>query len=29
MLLVLGHMIRGEHIREEWGEVGNPKLESI
>jgi hypothetical protein len=29
MLLNLGHMLRGQHIREEWGYVGNPKLESV
>jgi hypothetical protein len=29
MLLDLGHMTRGEHIWEEWGKVGNPKLESV
>jgi hypothetical protein len=26
MLLDLGHTLRGEHIQEEWGKVGNPKL---
>jgi hypothetical protein len=26
MLLDLGHMLRGEHIQEEWGQVGNPKM---
>jgi hypothetical protein len=25
----LGHMPRGEHIQEEWGKIGNPKLESV
>jgi hypothetical protein len=29
MLLDLGHRLRGEHIREEWGSVGNPELESV
>jgi hypothetical protein len=29
MLLDLGHMIRGDHIREEWVRIGNPKLESV
>jgi hypothetical protein len=29
MLLDLGHMLRGENIWEEWGQVGNPKLESV
>jgi hypothetical protein len=29
MLLDLGHRLRGEHIWEEWGKVGNPKLESV
>jgi 23S rRNA maturation-related 3'-5' exoribonuclease YhaM len=29
MLLDLGHMLRGEHIQEEWGKVENPKLESV
>jgi hypothetical protein len=29
MLLDLGHMLRGEHIQEEWGQVGNLKLESV
>jgi hypothetical protein len=25
----LGHIIRGENIREEWGYVGKSKLESV
>jgi hypothetical protein len=25
MLLDLGHTLRGEHIQDLWGEVGNPK----
>jgi hypothetical protein len=29
MLLDVGHLLRGEHIWEEWGWVGNPKLESV
>jgi hypothetical protein len=29
MLLELGHTLREEHIREEWGYVENPKLESV
>jgi hypothetical protein len=29
MLLDMGHMLRGEHIQEEQGKVGNPKLESV
>jgi hypothetical protein len=29
MLLDLGHMLMGEHIREVWVQVRNPKLESI
>jgi hypothetical protein len=29
MLLDLGHMTRRQHIWEEWGQVGNPKLESV
>jgi hypothetical protein len=29
VLLDLGHMLRGEHIWEEWGKVGNPELESV
>jgi hypothetical protein len=29
ILLNLGHMLRGGHIQEEWGQVGNPKLESV
>jgi hypothetical protein len=29
MLLDLGYMLRGEHIQEEWGQVGNPKHESV
>jgi hypothetical protein len=29
ILLDLGHMPRGEHIQEEWGKIGNPKLESV
>jgi hypothetical protein len=28
-MLDLGHMLRGEHIREEWGTVGNLKHESV
>jgi hypothetical protein len=26
MLLDLDHTLRGQHIREEWGQVGNPNL---
>jgi hypothetical protein len=29
VLLDLGHMLREGHIWEEWGKVGNPKLESV
>jgi hypothetical protein len=29
MFLDLGHMLRGEHIQEEFGWVGKPKLENI
>jgi hypothetical protein len=29
VLLYLGHIIRGENIREEWGYVGKSKLESV
>jgi hypothetical protein len=29
ILLDMGHMLRGGHIQEEYGNVGNPKLESI
>jgi hypothetical protein len=29
ILLDLGHMLRREHIREEWGWVRNPKHESV
>jgi hypothetical protein len=29
ILLDMGHTLRGEHIQEELGKVGNPKLESI
>jgi hypothetical protein len=29
ILLNMGHTLRGEHIQEEWGKVGNPKLESV
>jgi hypothetical protein len=25
----MGHLLRGEHIQEEQGKVGNPKLESV
>jgi hypothetical protein len=28
ILLDMGHTLRGEHIQEELGKVGNPKLES-
>jgi hypothetical protein len=27
--LDMGHMLRGEHIQEEKGKVGNPKLKSV
>jgi hypothetical protein len=29
MLLELGHTLRGEPIQEVWGEVENPKFESV
>jgi hypothetical protein len=29
LLLDMGHMLRGEHIHEEQGKVGNLKLESV
>jgi hypothetical protein len=29
LLLDSGHMQRGEHIQEDQGKVGNPKLESV
>jgi hypothetical protein len=29
VLLDLGHMLRGENIREEWGIGRKPKLESV
>jgi 23S rRNA maturation-related 3'-5' exoribonuclease YhaM len=29
ILLNMGHMLRGEHIQEEYGNVRNPKLESV
>jgi hypothetical protein len=29
ILLDMGHMLRGEHIQEKQGKVGNPKLESV
>jgi hypothetical protein len=29
ILLDMGHTLRGKRIWEEWGEVGNPKLESV
>jgi hypothetical protein len=29
VMLDLGHTLRGEHIWEEWGKVGNSKLESV
>jgi hypothetical protein len=29
MLLDMGHTLRGVHIQEELGYVGNPKLESV
>jgi hypothetical protein len=29
ILLDMGHTLRGEHIQEEQGKVGNPKLESV
>jgi predicted small integral membrane protein len=29
MFLVLVHLLRGEHIWELWGQVGNPKHESV
>jgi hypothetical protein len=29
IILDMGHMLRGEHIYEEYGKVGNPKLESV
>jgi hypothetical protein len=28
VMLNLGHTLKGEHIMELWGQVGNPKLES-
>jgi hypothetical protein len=29
ILLDMGHLLRGEHIQEEKGKVGNPKLERV
>jgi hypothetical protein len=29
ILLDMGHTLRGGHIQEEWGKVGNPILESV
>jgi hypothetical protein len=29
ILLEIGHMPSGEHVQEELGKVGNPKLESV
>jgi hypothetical protein len=29
VLLNLGHTLRREHIKEVWGWVGNPKLQSV
>jgi hypothetical protein len=29
ILLDMGRMLRGEHIQEEYGKVGNTKLESV
>jgi hypothetical protein len=29
ILLDMDHMLRGEHIHEEQGKVGNPKLQSV
>jgi hypothetical protein len=29
ILLDLGHTLKGEHRREEWGDVENPKLENV
>jgi hypothetical protein len=29
VLLDIGHILRGEHVQEEYGKVRNPKLESV
>jgi hypothetical protein len=29
ILLDMGHTLREEHIQEEYGKVGNPKLQSV
>jgi hypothetical protein len=29
ILLDIGHTLRGKRVQEEWGKVGNQKLESV